>query len=36
VKAVIDGIFGLILGLILIPVSAWIIAPVARLFARGA
>jgi predicted DNA repair protein MutK len=36
VKAVIDGIFGLILGLILIPVSAWVIAPVARFFARGA
>jgi predicted DNA repair protein MutK len=36
VKAVIDGIFGLILGLILIPVSAWVIAPVARLFVRNA
>jgi predicted DNA repair protein MutK len=36
VKAVIDGIFGLILGLILIPVSAWVIAPVARLFTRNA
>jgi predicted DNA repair protein MutK len=36
VKAVIDGIFGLILGLILIPVSTWVIAPVARLFTRGA
>lgn len=36
VKALLDGIFGLVLGLILIPVSARLIAPVARLFARSA
>lgn len=36
VKAVLDGIFGLILGLILIPVSHWVITPVARLFTRSA
>jgi predicted DNA repair protein MutK len=35
-KAVLDGIFGLLLGLVLIPVSAWVIAPVARLFTRSA
>jgi len=34
VKAILDGIFGLLLGLTLIPVSIWLIAPVARLFAR--
>ena len=36
VKAVLDGIFGLVVGLILIPVSTWVIAPVARLFTRSA
>jgi predicted DNA repair protein MutK len=35
VTAVLDGIFGLVIGLILIPVSTWVIAPVTRLFARG-
>ncbi|MGI1661257.1 DUF808 domain-containing protein [Palleronia sp. KMU-117] len=35
-KAVLDGIFGLLLGLVLIPVSGWVIAPVARLFSRSA
>jgi len=35
VKALLDGILGLLLGLILIPVSAWLIAPVARLFTRS-
>jgi len=34
VKAVIDGVLGLGLGLLLIPVSARVIAPVAGLFAR--
>lgn len=34
VKALLDGMLGLLLGLILIPASAWLIAPVARLFAR--
>lgn len=36
VKAMLDGVSGLILGLILIPVSARLIAPVARRFARSA
>lgn len=35
VQAVLDGIFGLALGLLLIPVATWIIAPVGRLFARN-
>jgi predicted DNA repair protein MutK len=36
VKAVLDGVFGLLLGLVLIPVATWVIAPVARLFSRAA
>jgi predicted DNA repair protein MutK len=36
VKALLDGILGLLLGLVLIPVSVWLIAPVARLFTRSA
>ena len=36
VKAVIDGIFGLVLGLFLIPVATRVIAPVGRLFTRSA
>jgi len=35
VKAILDGILGLLLGLILIPVSVWLVAPVARLFTRS-
>lgn len=35
VKALLDGILGLLLGLLLIPVSVWLIAPVSRLFTRG-
>jgi uncharacterized protein len=33
-KAVLDGLLGLALGLLLIPLSAWVIAPLARVFAR--
>jgi uncharacterized protein len=33
-KAVLDGLLGLALGLLLIPLSAWVIAPLARIFAR--
>jgi predicted DNA repair protein MutK len=36
VKAVVDGLLGLALGLALIPISARVIAPVAGLFARKA
>jgi predicted DNA repair protein MutK len=36
VKALLDGILGLLLGLLLIPVSIWLIAPVTRLFTRSA
>jgi hypothetical protein len=36
VKAVVDGLLGLGLGLLLIPFSAWVIAPVAGLFTRKA
>jgi predicted DNA repair protein MutK len=36
VKAVVDGLLGLGLGLLLIPFSAWVITPVAGLFARKA
>ncbi len=36
VTALLDGIFGLVIGLILIPVANWVIAPVARLFTRDA
>jgi uncharacterized protein len=33
-KAVLDGLLGLALGLLLIPLSHWVIAPLARVFAR--
>jgi uncharacterized protein len=36
VKAVLDGLLGLVLGFMLIPVSAHVLAPVAGLFARKA